>query len=97
MANSAPVEAEDELIEVALGVLGREAVIDAERLGFEVEGGGARPRKDNVGGHCSDRMRIVDDFFGAGVVEPPICLGGSTWRKVLFEKCAQAAGGGLGI
>ena len=36
MAGPAPIEAEDELVEIGLEMLGPQAVVDAERPGLEV-------------------------------------------------------------
>ena len=57
VAGSAPVEAEDELVEVGLQVLASEAVVDAQRPGLEVGEDAMNPGQDHMGtcGSCRTR------------------------------------------
>ncbi len=59
VAGAAPVEAEDELVEVGLEVLGAQAVVDAKRPGLEVGKDPVDPGQDDMGGPGADDMRLV--------------------------------------
>src|SRR3954462_808553 len=59
MSGAAPVEAEDELVEIGLEVFATQAVIDAERPALEIGEDTVGPGQHDMGGHAADDMRIV--------------------------------------
>ncbi len=77
MTGSAPVEAEDVLVEIALQVLGAQAVVDAERPGLEVGEDAVDPRQDDMGGHVADHMGLVAELGRSRIAGPAIGLGGA--------------------
>ena len=50
------------------------------------------PGQDDMGGHCTDNMGIMDEACGAGITGPSIGLGGGTRGQVGGEESVQAAG-----
>ena len=93
MAGSAPVEAEDELVEVGLQVLASEAVVDAQRPGLEVGEDAMNPGQDHMGGHVSDDVRVVCDAGRAGVAGPAVGPGRGAGGEVGAQEGVQAVGG----
>ncbi len=86
MAIAAPVEAEDELVETGLDMSAAQAVIDAERPGFEVGEDPMDPGQDDVGGHGTDDMGLVPDVLGAGIGGPAIGFGGGALGEIVGKK-----------
>jgi hypothetical protein len=89
---TATVEAEDEFIEVGLETVGAQAVIDAQRPGFEVGKGAVSPGQHDVRGHGGNGVGIVDEAGGAGIAGPAVGLGGGAGSKVGGQEGAQAVG-----
>ena len=48
------IEAEDELVKIALQMLAAQAVVDTQRPDLEVGEDAAHPAQDDVGGHLTD-------------------------------------------
>jgi len=93
---AAPVEAEDELVEVGLKVFSAQAVVDAQGPDLEVGEDAMDPGQDDMGGHRADDMGIMDEAGGAGIAGPPVGLGGGTRRQVGGEEGVQAGGRVIG-
>ena len=67
MPIAAPVEAEDELVEIGLKVFAAQAVVDAQGPDLEVGEDPVNPREHDVGSHLADDMGIMSDAGGAGI------------------------------
>ena len=93
---SAPVEAEDELVEIGLKVFAAQAVVDAQGPDLEVGEDAMDPGQDDMGGHLADDMGIMDEACSAGIAGPSIGLGDGTRGQVGGEKGVQAAGRVIG-
>ena len=93
MTVSASIESKDELVEISLKMVAAEAVIDAERPGFEVGEHPMDPGKHDMGGHRSNHMGLVPDVVGTGIGGPAVGLGGGVFGKVVGEEAMQAGGG----
>ena len=93
MAGSAPVEAEDELVEVGLQVLASETVVDAQRPGLEVGEDAMNPGQDDMGGHVSNDVGVVCDAGRAGVAGPAVGPGSGAGGEVGAQEGVQAVGG----
>src|SRR5918998_3704313 len=92
MSGAAPVEAEDELVEVGLEVFSTQAVIDAERPALEVGEDAVGLGQHDMGGHAADDMRIVRDAGSTGVPCPAVGLGGSAGGEIGLEESMQTTG-----
>src|SRR3954466_3995995 len=92
MSGAAPVEAEDELVEVGLEVFAAQAVIDAERPALEIGEDAVGPGQHDMGGHAADDMRIVRDIGSTGVPCPAVGLGGGAGGEIGLEEGMQATG-----
>src|SRR3954467_13824394 len=92
MSGAAPVEAEDELVEVGLEVFATKAVIDAERPALEIGEDAVGPGQHDMGGHAADDMRIVGEAGSAGIPGPAVGLDGGAGGEIGLEEGMQAAG-----
>ena len=92
MPVAAPVDAEDELVEIGLKVFAAQAVVDAQGPDLEVGKDAMDPGQDDMGGHLADDMGIMDEACGAGIAGPSVGLGGSTRGQVSGEEGVQTAG-----
>ena len=93
---AAPVEAEDELVEIGLEVVAAQAVVDPQGPDLEVGEDAMDPGQDDMGGHPADDMGIVGEARGAGIAGPSVGLGGGTGGEVGGEEGVQAAGRVIG-
>ena len=93
MTVAAPIEAEREFIEIGLNVGAAQAVIDAERPGFEVGEHPMDPGQDDMGGHRADHMGFMLDVLCAGIGSPSVGLGGGVLGEIVGQKALQAGGG----
>src|SRR5918997_926415 len=96
MSGAAPVEAEDELVEVGLEVFSTQAVIDAERPALEVGEDAVGPGQHDVGSHAADDMRIVRDAGSTGVPCPAVGLGSGAGGEIGLEEGMQTTGRVIG-
>ena len=71
---TATVEAEDELVEIGLKVFAAQAVADAQGPDLEVGEDAMDPGQDDMGGHRTDDMGIMDEACGAGITGHPSVL-----------------------
>ena len=78
----APVEAEDELVEIGLEVLAAQTVADPQGPDLEVQ---EDAMEDDMCGHLGETC-------GAGIAGPSVGLGGGTSGEVGGEEGVQAAG-----
>src|SRR3954451_11777481 len=92
VSGAAPVEAEDELVEVGLQVFAPQAVIDAERPALEVGEDAVGPGQHDMSSHAADDMRIVADAGSAGVPGPAIGPGGGAGGEIGREEGMQTVG-----
>lgn len=67
VAMEAPVEVEDELVEVDVDVLGRQPVVGAEASELHQRENPVDPRQGDVSGHLPDDTRVVAVFLEAEV------------------------------
>src|SRR3954451_19096150 len=86
MSGAAPIEAEDELVEVGLEVFATQAVIDAERPALEIGEDAVGPGQHDMSGQTADDMRLVRDAGSTGVPGPAIGLGGGAGGEIGHEK-----------
>src|SRR5215212_12201303 len=89
---AAPVEAEDELVEVGLEVFAAQAMIDAERPALEVGEDAVGPGQHDMSGHAADDMRIVRDAGSTRVPGPAVGLGGGAGGEIGREEGMQTLG-----
>ena len=92
VACPAPVEAEHELVEIALQVLGAQPVIDAARPALEIGEHLMDPGQHEVGGHGTDDVGIVGLDGGRGVAGPAVGLGGAGGGDVVADEAVEAFG-----
>src|SRR3954454_21839872 len=92
VSGAAPVEAEDELVEVGVEVFAPQAVIDAERPALEVGEDAVGPGQHDMGGHAADDMRIMRDAGSTGIACPAVGLGGGAGGEIGLEEGMQAIG-----
>src|SRR4051794_35217165 len=92
VSGAAPVEAEDELVEVGLEVFAPQAVVDAERPTLEVGEDAVGPGQHDMGGHAADDMRIMRDAGSTGIPWPVVGLGGGAGGEIGLEEGRQAIG-----
>src|SRR3954468_20399938 len=92
MSGAAPVEAEDELVEVGLEVFATQAVIDAERPALEIGEDAVGPGQHDMGGHTADDMRIMRNAGSTRVPGPAVGLGGGAGGEIGLEERMQAIG-----
>src|SRR3954451_18937047 len=92
MSGAAPVEAEDELVEVGVEGFAPQAVIDAERPALESGEDAVGPGQHDMGGHAADDMRIMRDAGSTGVPSPAIGLGGGAGGEIGLEEGMQTRG-----
>ena len=83
---AAPVEAEDELVEIGLKVFATQTVVDAQGPDLEVGEDAMDPGQDDMGGHRGDDMGIMDAACGAGIAGPSVGLGGGARGQVGGEE-----------
>ena len=93
---AAPVEAEDELVEIGLKVFAAQAVVDTQGPDLEVGEDAMDPGQDDMGGHLANDMGIMDEACGAGIAGPSVGLGGGAGGQVGGEEGMQAAGRVIG-
>ena len=96
LAMTAAVEAEHEFVEVGLEVFAAQAMIDAQRPGFEIGKDAVCPGQHDMSGHFADRMGIVVDAGRAGIARPAIRLGGSTGDEIGSQERMQTGGRVIG-
>src|SRR6516162_9552864 len=89
---AAPVEAEDELVEIGLKVFAAQAVVDPQGPDLDVGEDAMDPRQDDMGGHLADDMGIMDEAYRAGIAGPSVGLGGGIRGQVGGEEGVQAGG-----
>src|SRR6478609_5970780 len=93
VSSAAPIEAEDELVEVGLEVFATQAVIDAERPALEVGEDAVGPGQHDMGSHAADDMRIVvRDAGSTGVPRPAVGLGDGAGGEIGLEEGMQTTG-----
>jgi hypothetical protein len=92
MPGAAPVEAEDELVEVGLEVFSTQAMIDAECPALEIGEDAMDPGQHDMGDHTADDMRIVLDAGGTEVPRPAVGLGDSAGGEIGLEEGMQTIG-----
>ena len=92
VSGAAPVEAEDELVEVGLEVFATQAVIDAERPALEIGEDTVGPGQHDMSGHAADDMRIVPDAGSTEISRPAVGLGGGAGGEIGLEKGMQTIG-----
>jgi len=90
VSGAAPVEAEDEFVEIGLKVFAAQTVVDAQGPDFEVGEDAMDPGQDDMGGHLADDMGIMDEACGAGIAGPSVGLGGGAGGQVYGEEGVQA-------
>ena len=93
VTRAASVEAEDELVEIALKMLVAQAVIDAERPGLQIREDAVGPRQHDMSGHGADDMRIVIDAGRAGIGGPTVSLDRRALRHIGGDETMQRRGG----
>ncbi len=93
----AAVEAEDELVEISLEMLGAQAVIDAQGPALEVGEDAVDPGEHELARHRPDHMGIMARDRRTGIACPPIGLGGSAGCDAYLEEGMQAVGGIVGM
>ena len=92
----AAVEAEDELVEISLEMLGAQAVIDAQGPALEVGEDAVDPGEHEMARHRPDHMGIMARDRRTWIACPPIGLGGSAGCDAYLEEGMQAVGGIVG-
>ncbi len=93
----AAVEAEDELVEISLEMLGAQAVIDALGPALEVGEDAVDPGEHEMARHRADHMGIMARDRCTWIACPPIGLGGGAGCDACFEEGMQAVGGIVGM
>ena len=93
---AAAVKAEDELVEIGLKMFAAQAVVDAQGPDLEIGEDAMDPGQDDMGGHRTDDLGIMDEACSAGITGPSIGLGGGTGGQVGGEEGVQAAGRVIG-
>jgi hypothetical protein len=63
---AAPVEAEDELVEIGLEVFAAQAVVDPQGPDLEVGEDAMDPGQDDMGGHLADDMGLMGEPAAPG-------------------------------
>ena len=78
----AAVEAKDKFVEIGLEVPAAQAMIDAQRPGFEVGKDAVDPGQHDMSGHLADDMGIVFDAGRAGIAGPAVGFGGGAGGEI---------------
>lgn len=96
MPGVASIESEDELVEVGSQVFAPQAVIDAQRPGFQVGEDAMDAGQNEVGGHGSDDMGVVGDVRRAEIGGEPIGLDDAAGGGVRGDEGMQGGPGEIG-
>src|SRR5512143_799780 len=86
----APIEAEDELVEVGLQVRPAQPVIDAEPPPLRVGEDSVHPGQDDVRGHWPDHLGVVLDVLERGIPGPAVADEGPAASDCDGDEAAQA-------
>lgn len=86
----APIEADDELVEVGLQVPPAQPVIDAEPPSLCVGEDPVHPGQHGVRGHWSDHLGVVLDVLERGVPRPAVADDGAAAGDRGGDEAAQA-------
>ena len=89
MPVAAPVEAEDELVEIGLKMFAAQAMVDAQGPDLEVGEDAMDPGQNDMGGHRTNDMGIMDKACGAGIAGPSVGLGVAPGARLAARKACR--------